>query len=455
MSNNTLLILGAGKSAQHLIEYAVSFYKDFSGELHIADRAINEQIAPEIRNLSYVKCFNLDVENEEVTSKIITQAYVVISMLPTHLHLKIAEMCVAHKKHLLTASYLTPSIQSLHQDFVKNDMLLMMECGLDPGIDHMMAMSMLDFVKSKGGDVTDFRSYTGAMLAPQSDMENPWEYKLTWNADKIIRAGHEGATFLEEGRIKHVPYFRLFDRKEVAFIPNYGYYEGYANRESLKYKELYQLHDVKTIYRGTLRPKGFCDAWSVLVRLGVTDDSFVMKNIDKMTHKSFINSFLYYHPTDSVELKLAYEMGIQKDGNDMNKLKWLGLLEDIEIGLQEGKPCEILQHIIEKKWKLNEEDVDMVVMWTSMQYKEPKDLSVKTVQSYFAKQGSKDFQTAISLTVGLPLGIVAKLLLQRKISLTGVRLPIHEEIYTPVLKELLSYGIDYSLIHNDENSPSK
>ncbi len=237
----------------------------------------------------------------------------------------------------------------------------------------------------------------------------------------------------------------LFRRTEKIEIPQYGKFEGYANRDSLHYRNIYGLHPIDTLYRGTLRRPGFCRAWDAFVKLGMTDDSYMMEHVDTMTKREFLNSFLAYHPTDSVELKLMHYLNIPQDIMDIpEKFEWLGLFSNEEIGLKQGTPAQILQHILEDKWKMQPDDKDMIVMWHKLGYQLHGEL--KMIHSYMITEGENAKQTAMARTVGLPLGMVAKRIITGEINKTGVQLPVHKEVYLPLLDELKNYGIHFTEI---------
>ncbi|NQU85575.1 MAG: saccharopine dehydrogenase, partial [Mariniphaga sp.] len=227
-------------------------------------------------------------------------------------------------------------------------------------------------------------------------------------------------------------------------IKGFGKFEGYANRDSLKYINKYNLQNIPTIYRGTLRRPGFSQAWNVLVQLGATDDSYYLENVENMTYRDFINSFLYYHKSDSVETKLYHYMHLDQDSEIIGKLKWLGIFEDIPIGLKKATPAQVLEHLIKQKWHLEPYDKDLMVMWHKFIYKDILTKKPVTITTSLAVVGEDAHNTAMAKTVGLPLGIAAKLILTGKISLCGLQIPIIPEIYEPVLKELENYGIQFT-----------
>lgn len=275
-------------------------------------------------------------------------------MLPAAHHVEVAKDCILLGKNLITPSYVSKEMMELHQDAVDKDILIMNELGVDPGIDHMSAMRVLDDIRAKNGRIHIFESFTGGLVAPESD-DNPWNYKFTWNPRNVVLAGQGGAAqFIQEGKYKFIPYHKLFRRTEIIDIEGYGSFEGYANRDSLSYRAVYGLEDIPTIYRGTLRRKGFSRAWDVFVQLGATDDTYRMRDSAEMTPRDFINSFLPYNEHDSVELKLRHYLKIDLDDQLWDKLVWLGIFDDtFKIGVPNATPAQILQHILEKNGNLN------------------------------------------------------------------------------------------------------
>ncbi len=436
-----ILVIGAGRSSTSLINYLLDHSVQENWELTLAEKEVS--LAQEkINGHSQAQAVSFDVSDSEALRKMVSENDLIISMLPASLHFTVAEKCAEIGRHLLTASYLNDEIQELSKQFEENNKLLIMEMGLDPGIDHMSAMKVLDRIKEDGHELTAFETFTGGLLARDDEKENPWQYKFTWNPRNVVIAGQGFVKFIQEGRYKYIPYNRLFRRTEVIHVPGYGYFEGYANRDSLKYLDLYNLRGIKTLYRGTLRRPGFCKAWDVFVQLGATDDSFEMENVEEMTHRQFINSFLSYNPNDSIELKLAHYMNLDIDDEIMYKIKWLGLFSDEPIGLEKGTPAQILEHILKKKWTLDSTDRDMIVMWHKFNYLENGE--ARQIESHMVAIGDDDTNTAMSKTVGLPLAITAKLILQGKIDLSGVHIPTRKEIYEPVLKELEQLGFEFS-----------
>lgn len=435
-----ILLLGAGRSSISLIQYLNQQLEPLNWQLTIGDLEV-DALAKKIEKSDRIRLIRFDIHDSEQRIREITGADLVISMLPVRFHIMAAEVCAAHGINMLTASYVNDDIKALDEKFRASGAICLMELGLDPGIDHMSAMKVLDRIKEKGYRLHAFETFTGGLLAPTNE-DNPWQYKFTWNPRNVVLAGQGIVKFVQEGRYKYIPYHKVFRRTEVIHIPGHGYFEGYANRDSLKYRESYELEGIQTLYRGTLRRPGFCKGWDIFVQLGATDDSYKMENVAEMTHRQFINSFLYFNPHDSVELKLAHYLNIDMESEEMYKLKWLGMFENELVGLKEGTPAQILEHILKKKWTPRPDEKDMIVMWHKFEFWDGS--SLREIQAHMVALGEDGDHTAMAKTVGLPLGIGAKMVLTGHIKLTGVQIPTRREIYKPVLKELEEMGFEFS-----------
>ncbi|HCX24560.1 MAG: saccharopine dehydrogenase [Flammeovirgaceae bacterium] len=433
-----VLILGAGRSSTSLINYLLeqASKNDWKVVIGEQDTALAKKKFPDAEVIPF------DILDTAVAESEIEKADLVISMIPASLHIHVASICAEIGRDMLTASYVSDDIKALSDKFAEKGNQCIMELGLDPGIDHMSAMKVLDRIKSEGHELTAFETFTGGLLANDDQLDNPWKYKFTWNPRNVVLAGTGNVKFIQEDRYKYIPYHRLFTRTEVIHIPGYGYFEGYANRDSLKYLDLYNLRGIKTLYRGTLRRTGFCKAWNIFVQLGATDDTYQMENVSEMTHRQFINSFLQYNPYDSVELKLAHYLNLGMESEEMYKLQWLDVFSNELVGLEKGTPAQILEHILKKKWTLKSEDKDMIVMWHKFNYLDNG--QPKEIQSHMVAVGDDSVNTAMSKTVGLPLAIAAKLVLQGNLKTTGVHIPTIKEIYEPILEELELMGFEFS-----------
>ena len=437
-----IVLLGAGRSSSVLLDYLKEHADEMQWKISVADVSLNhaKEIVKEHRSFSFHD-LSKDVSLKE---KLIAESDIVISMLPANCHFEIARFCITHKKHLVTASYVSKEMKEMEEEVKKHNLIFMNECGLDPGIDHLSAMKIIDDLHEQGMNIHGFESFCGGLVAPSCD-DNPWRYKFTWNPRNVVIAGQGGAAkFLQEGTYKYIPYHKLFRRTEVIDIEGYGKFEGYANRDSLSYIDIYGLQGIKTMFRGTLRRLGFCRAWDLFVQLGMTDDSYTIPDSDKMTHRQFINLFLAYNRHDSVELKLKHYLKLEQDDVDIwEKLEYTGIFSSEKIGLKNATPAQILQHILEKKWKLKEHDKDMIVMFHKFHYVDTQN-KMNELHSYLVVEGSEQHRTAMAKTVGLPIGIVTKMILEGAIQQRGVLVPVHQEVYLPLLNELKNYGINFT-----------
>lgn len=436
-----ILIIGAGKSSPSLVKYLQE--KSQSEDLFIKIADVSLEAAKKLAGKhERSKGVRLDIFNQRTRSRAIKNADMVISMVPARFHMEAARDCIKFGKNLITPSYVSDEMLALDEKVKAAGLVFMNEVGVDPGIDHMSAMRVIDRIREKGGKMISFESFTGGLIAPESD-NNLWNYKFTWNPRNVVVAGQGGpAEFLHEGQYKYIPYHRLFRRTEFFDIEGYGRFEGLPNRDSLKYRSIYGLENVKTIYRGTLRRVGFSRAWNMFVQLGMTDDSYTMYDTEDMSYRDFVNSFLPYSPTDSVELKTRYNLKIDQDDIMWAKLVELDIFNpDKKVGLKNATPAQILQKILEEKWALSPDDKDMVVMYHKFGYS--LDGEEKQIDSTMAFVGKNQTYTAMADTVGLPVAMSALKVLNQEIKIPGVRRPIEKEVYQPVLKELEEYGITF------------
>ena len=437
-----ILIIGAGRSASSLIQYLLNKSEQENIHLTIGDLSI-ELARKKTQNHKNATAIELDIHNSEQRNREIQNADIVISMLPAFLHLEVAKDCLLHKKHLVTASYISDAMQALDEEVKKNNLVFMNEIGLDPGIDHMSAMKVIDEIREQGGKMILFESFCGGLVAPESDT-NLWNYKFTWNPRNVVLAGQGGAAkFIQEGTYKYIPYNKLFRRTEFLDVEGYGKFEAYANRDSLKYRSVYGLDDVLTLYRGTIRKVGYSKAWNMFVQLGMTDDSYAMENTETMSYRDFTNAFLPYHPTDSVELKLRHILKIDQDDIKWEKLLELDLFNPKKIvGLKNATPAQILEKILSDSWSLEEHDKDMIVMYHKFGYE--VNGQKKQIDSKMVCIGDDQTYTAMAKTVGLPVAIATLQILNGNIKTPGVQLPLNKEVYLPILQELESFGVVFN-----------
>lgn len=434
-----ILIAGAGRSSSFLVKFMLDHSISHEWQIRLGD--FSEELAKSrIENHPGGFAFHFDVNNKDQREEEIKNSDIVISMLPPFMHDIIAKDCIHFKKNMVTASYVSKEIESLSNETKEAGICIISECGLDPGIDHMSAMEIIEKIKNKNGEILSFTSFTGGLIASGYD-NNPWKYKFTWNPRNVILAGQGTARYIKNNKYHYIPYNRLFLETENIEVEGYGKFEAYANRDSLSYRKHYGLDEVPSMLRGTLRMHGFCEAWNVFVKLGLTDDSYEMENSSKLTYREITEAFLPTDENKTTEECLADFIDEELDSDIMRKIVWTGILSDTKPGLPNASPARILQHLLEQKWGLNPGDKDMVIMYHRFEYKIGNEAH-ELVSSLVVK-GENDNYTAMAKTVGLPMAIVSKLLLEGKIKTKGVVIPVIREIYTSVLKELEKYEIKF------------
>jgi saccharopine dehydrogenase (NADP+, L-glutamate forming) len=438
-----ILIIGAGRSATSLIHYLLEHAETHDWEITVADAAL-ELAKDKVKGYSRGIAVTFNALDEAERVPYLEAADFVVSMLPAHLHIHVAKDCLRLGKDLATASYVSAELKALDEEVKAKGLIFLNEIGLDPGVDHMSAMQMINGIREKGGKISAFYSYTGGLVAPESDT-NPWHYKFSWNPRNVVLAGQGVSQYLYEHRYRHTPYHRLFSKSELVYIPTMGWYDAYPNRTSLKYKGSYGLDDIPTIMRGTLRYKGFCKAWDILVRLGLTDDTYRMAYSDDLTYREWVRSYL--SPTlervgyGTLRTQLATLFNLNQADEALDKLEWLGLFSDEKIPLDEATSAQILQELLERKWKLEPDDKDMILMQHEVEYElgDQKKRHLSTL----VLRGENSENTAMAKLVGLPLAIGVKNILLGNITSKGVLIPITPEIYEPVMKELDDLGVQF------------
>ena len=434
-----ILILGAGRSSSSLITYLIDNSRDCDWFVTVGDVSL-ESAEGKAGNSERAQAVRFDIQEQDLSQTLIRDHDIVVSLLPPGFHPLVALRCLQEGKHFLSASYVSEEMQGFHSEVQQKGLVFLNECGLDPGIDHLTAMKVIDGVRSRGGAITSFESFTGGLIAADTDPDNPWRYKFTWSPRNVVMAGQTTARYRYNGKNKYIPYQQLFRRLTSVNVPGHGEYEGYANRDSLKYVDTYGLHGVSTMLRGTLRNKGFCSAWNVLVQLGCCDDTYTMADVQHMTHAEYLNAFLPPLPEcDTVEEKVRQHFDLQVDGPELKMLRWSGFFDDTVIGLQDGTPARLLETILNKRWALKKGDKDQIVMWH--RFKFHAEGIDREIQASLVATGIDDVFTAMSKTVGLPLGIATKLIAQNRIRGRGVLIPTTPEFYEPILSELATFDI--------------
>ncbi len=430
-----ILLFGAGKSATYLIEYLGALCDEQGWNFIVCD--LNMAVAlSKIKMYKNANVLPVDVSNDSERNHVVEQADIVISMLPPHLHLLVAKDCILYKKNLLTASYIDAEIEKLKDEIAGNELLFLYEMGLDPGIDHMSAMRMIDQIKNDGGEITSFISHCGGLISPKSD-DNPWHYKITWNPKNVVLAGKQGASYLERGKKISLKYEEVFSMDDTKVnIPGLPELAFYANRDSLDYIPKYRLHDAKTFIRTTLRYPPFITGWKKLITMDLveTDDHSEIKNC---------RTFGDWYNLKKEKFQKAQNENLKENlffDDEFNaQLAYLKISDSTPIPFNEFTSAKLLQYLLENSLKLNPADHDMIVMLHEIEY--VKNGHTKWHRSYMVLEGKDPIHTAMAKTVGLPLAIATKLILMDKINLRGLHIPVVREIYDPVLEELKSHNI--------------
>jgi len=417
----SIVVFGAGKSATCLIDYLSKICTKNGWRLSIGD-ADAQTLQRKLAGMLSVDPVQVNVENAAERTALIQKADLVISLLPPALHILIARDCVSNAKNLLTASYVDEEIKKLGDQIREKGLFFLCEMGLDPGIDHMSAMEIIHRIHEKGGKIKVFKSHTGGLVAPESD-NNPWHYKISWNPANVVRAGSAGAVFLESGKVKKIPYTDLFEKTGLVEIKPLGNFAWYPNRDSLSYIPVYGLESAQSFIRTTLRHPVFCTGWKEIVRAGLTSEGNVIPS--------------------SVKTYADWSKPLLAFTNDSNRYLFdqLGLFENEILPQGQATSAKILQTRLEQKWKMQDEDKDMILMLHEFEFEIEN--QTKYLRSSLVVKGENAVRTAMAKTVGLPLGIAAKLILENKITLTGLHIPIIPEIYIPVLIELSVEGIRF------------
>ncbi len=427
-----VFLLGAGKSAIYLIENLDAYLNKIGSKLVVLDLHIHASLPMQFPNVHFIE----GALNSETATEQFKQCKVVVSFLPANMHIWVAKKCLEFNKHLVTASYATEEINNLSDVARAQGLSFLFELGLDPGIDHMSAMEMTQRLQKEGHTISSFKSYCGALIAPVSDT-NPWHYKFTWNPMNVVLAAQNLAGYINNGKQKYMNPRQIFAEHIKVKTPS-GIFDGYYNRDSISYQEKYKLENCDTFIRGTLRGDGFCEAWQVLVDLGLTHHGTEM-NVENRSIKEVISSLIFEH-----HLSNDFWQSIQKQvggfsAKTLVALKYLALDSDKILPLTTATPAEYLLEILKPKWQLEATDKDRIVLWHEVIT--TKNDQTHTFNAVLDLEGESENRTAIAKTVSLPAAFAAQLLLEDQVKSKGVQIPVIEELYIPILERLATAGI--------------
>lgn len=430
-----ILILGAGLVAKPLVRYLLD-QPDF--EVEVASRTVSKAVKL-INNHPQGKANELNLKNEEGLKAEISKADLVISMVPYTFHPKVAKYCIDYKKHMVTTSYVSEVMQNLDAEAKRAGILILNEVGLDPGIDHMEAMRIIHEVEEKGGEILSFTSYCGGLPAPEANT-NPFGYKFSWSPIGVLLAGKNSAQYLKEGQQIFIPPQDLFDNYLIINIEGLGEFEGYPNRNSLPYIELYGIKSTKTMLRGTLRNKGWCSTIKKIVDLGLLEEE--EKDWTGLTYKDFLRKLMNDPAEEDIKKALSAHLSIEENSDIIQRFEWLGLLGDESLPSEKDSPLNILGAKMLEKLQYEEGERDMIILQHQFIASYPEDKKEK-ITSTLLDFGIPHGDTSMARTVGLPAAISTKLILEGKIEKTGVHIPVTPEIYIPILQELKELDIAF------------
>ena len=435
-----ILIIGCGKSSTSLFDYLYNYCMSKNFIIQISDFD-SENLKFFTKKYPKIITQIFDVNDKKQREKIVINQSIVISMLPAKYHLLIAIECLKSNINLVTASYISDELMKLDYEVKKKNLLFLNEVGLDPGLDHMSALKLIKEIKNDNGKIKSFKSHCGGLIHPKYD-NNPWNYKFTWNPRNVVLAAKGQAKFLKKNKIVQVNYPDVFNQTEKINIDQLGDFDSYANRDSLKYIKLYGLDEIDTMFRGTLRRKGFCESWEIIALLGLTDDEVYLNTFNK-SYKDLILSQLF-NKENVIDLKKEIELKVSRKISEetYNKLLWTELFTcNRKLKNEKMTLAQVVESLLVKKWNFEEKDRDMIVMQHDFEYQKNNRLLNK--KSTLVVYGDENF-SAMSKTVGLPLAIATKLILENKINYYGVKIPDISMIYEPILKELEDYKINFN-----------
>ena len=431
-----VLILGAGLVARPLVRYLLDQPET---EVEVASRTVSKAVKL-INNHPQGKAQELNLKNEEGLKKEVSEADVVISMVPYSFHPKVAEYCIAYGKHMVTTSYVSEEMKNLHQEAKREGVLILNEIGLDPGIDHMEAMRIIHEVEEKGGKIESFTSFCGGLPAPEANT-NPFGYKFSWSPIGVLLAGKNSARYLKDDEEVFVPAENLFDNYSIIKIEGLGDFEAYPNRDSLPYIETYGITETKTMLRGTLRNLGWCRTMKKMIELGLLDDQ--QKNWAGLSYREFLRHLMKNPIEEDINKALSSYLNIEVSSDIIGRLEWLGLLSDEPLPLEKGSALDITAARMQEKLQYEIGERDMIILQHTFIASYPGEKK-ESITSTLIDFGIPEGDTSMARTVGLPAAIGTRLILEGKIKETGVHIPVIPGIYQPILQELKGQKITFT-----------
>lgn len=433
----TILVAGAGKSSLYLINYLLSHASRNKWKVIVADGSA-EAIEQKIGDSPFAEKAVIDIKKDSDREPLVQRADIIVSLMPPDLHIYLAKDCLKYKKNLITSSYISPEMKAMDKEVKEAGLMFMCEMGLDPGIDHMTASQIIHSIQRVAASITSFKSYCGGLIAPESD-DNPWHYKFSWNPKNVVNAGKGGAQYLQNGKRVEVPYEKMFENNKKIKVNGLGQLAYYPNRDSVRYLELYDIPEVKTFIRATLRHPNFCKGWNALVALGLTDE---MDAFEDGSRTTWLQQKSGYKNGVSLPEQVAQKLALTSNDNVIPMMQWLGLFDDQKLTGKKSS-ADILLDALSTKWEMKPEDKDMVVMQHEVEYIH-KEKKIKLTSTMVLKGEDRE-HSAMAKTVGLPMGVLARMVLNKKIvPPVGVLIPNMPSVYKPVLTELHHHGINFT-----------
>lgn len=430
-----ILVLGAGLVSRPMIRYLLDqpgfFVTMASRTVSKAEKIINGH--PD------GKANELNVKDDEKLERLVSESDLTVSLLPYNYHVKVAEFCIKHKKQMLTTSYVSDAMKALDKKAKDAGILILNECGLDPGIDHMSSMRIIHDVEDKGGKVVSFRSTTGALPSHEAN-NNPFGYKFSWAPRGVLLASKNPSKWLQDGKIVSYPGEQLFEKYTIQDVPGVGSFENYPNRDSVPYKDIYGLKDAHTVYRGTFRMTGWCETMRKIVALGWLSEEPV-KDFSGKTYGDLTRYLIGANPKDDLIKATAKFLELETYSSVIKRLEWLGLFNKEPLPEDRDNPLDYLNVLTLSKMSLNNGERDMIVMHHEFiaEYPSKKEYITSTLLDYGIPNGD----SAIARTVTLPAAIAVKMIVHEEIYITGVHIPVISEIYNPILNELEEMEIKF------------
>jgi saccharopine dehydrogenase (NADP+, L-glutamate forming) len=436
-SMKNVVILGAGLVARPLVQYLLN-QPEFN--VTVASRTVSKA-EKLVGGHARGKAESLNVTDSAALEKYVKGADLVISLVPYAHHVSVAKLCIKHRVQMVTTSYVSQAMKELDGQARQAGITILNELGLDPGIDHMSAMKVIHDMELEGRKVTSFRSFCGGLPAPEAN-DNPFGYKFSWSPTGVILAGKNSARYLKDGAQVNIDGPDLFGHYFKLDVEGAGTFEAYPNRDSLGYIELYGLEGIRTMYRGTLRNLGWCDAWKSMVDLGLLDQT-ERDDLKGRPYRQFMGSLLPGKPADGVEEAVAKRIGRDKNSEPMNKMRWLGLFSADPIPIEKGAPMDVLAYLLQEKLQYAKGERDMIVLHHQFVAEKKGEAPVKIICT-MVDFGKPNGDSAMSRTVGLPAAVGARYILEGRIKELGVKIPVSPAIYEPVLAELEQLGIGFT-----------